>query len=153
MIKQLLFFVLFGLSITSAKAQLGYNNRAAIIEVIQEAYVDGFYNDGYIRAVELAIANDFTSIGVNTEKQTETKNVAEYLADVKKYQAEGKLPLPEEERVTVKYLKIDISGNAAQVKLQFYQNKKLQHIDFLSLYKFDEGWKILNLMHTPAEPH
>ena len=103
--------------------------------------------------MELAIANDFTSIGVNTEKQTETKNVTEYLADVKKYQAEGMFPVPEEDRVTVKYLKIDISGNAAQVKLQFFKHRKLQHIDFLSLYKFDEGWKILNLMITPAEPN
>ena len=117
--KYILFYLL---TFTFAlNAQPGYDDRSAIIEVIQEAYIDGFYNDGYIRAVELAIANDFTSIGVNTEKQTETKNVTEYLADVKKYQAEGMFPVPEEDRVTVPH----IGGNLLDFSLRPRQHLHL----------------------------
>jgi hypothetical protein len=45
--------------------------------------------------------------------------------------------------VSVKFLNIDVEGTAAVAKVEFYTGNTLRYIDFLSLYKFESGWKIV----------
>ncbi len=39
---------------------------------------------------------------------------------------------------------IDVTGTAAVAKLEFYVGKTLKYIDYMSLYKFGDEWKIVN---------
>ena len=50
------------------------------------------------------------------------------------------------EYTTVKFLFIDIAGNVAIAKIEFYEGKELNYIDYLSLIKFEDGWKIVSKM-------
>ena len=38
---------------------------------------------------------------------------------------------------------IDVSGQTAVVKLTVLQDGRLKYIDYLTLYKFDEGWRVI----------
>jgi len=56
----------------------------------------------------------------------------------------------QEEKGDLKITAVDISGNAASVKVvEVYDTTK--YIDYLSLLKFDGGWKIVNKIYV-AEP-
>jgi len=46
--------------------------------------------------------------------------------------------------VRVNLLAVNVSGKEASVKLEFYVADKLTYIDYLSLYKFEDGWKIVS---------
>ena len=133
-------------------AQSLKEHKAAIEEVIQEAYVDGLYNEGYLLSIEYSMADDFNQIGVNASEEVELKTLSAFLAELNEKKTKGEIPVDKYNEAKVKFLKIDISGRAAQVKLQFYEGGRPTHIDFLSLYRFKTGWKILNLMSTPNEP-
>ena len=56
----------------------------------------------------------------------------------------GQLP---ELETTAKYPMIDISGNAAVAKVELYRGGKQIFTDYLSLYKFDDGWKIVSKIY------
>ena len=44
----------------------------------------------------------------------------------------------------MKFLFIDIAGNVAVAKIEFYEGEELNYIDYLSLMKFEGGWKIVS---------
>lgn len=140
--KWILFLALTGLSwnVLSQK----YDNDAAIREVIQEAFVNGIYNEGYLRSVELSYSNAFQSIRLVDSERVEVETLADWITRVRENQAAGKYPVPDDQRVSVKYLKIDIIGTAANVEFNFMQGGKVRHTDFLALYKFNSGWRIVN---------
>lgn len=47
-------------------------------------------------------------------------------------------------RVTQKFDSVDITGNAAMVKMKIYEDSKHIYTDYFLLYKFDDGWKIVS---------
>jgi hypothetical protein len=54
---------------------------------------------------------------------------------------------PEEEKITCKYKSIDVTGNAAMAKIELYQKDKKLFTDYLQLYKFEEGWRIVSKIY------
>jgi hypothetical protein len=54
---------------------------------------------------------------------------------------------PEEEKITCKYKSIDVTGNAAMAKIELYQKDKKLFTDYLQLYKFDGGWRIVSKIY------
>lgn len=42
-----------------------------------------------------------------------------------------------------KFSEVDVSGNSAMVKLELYNEGEHVYTDYLSLLKFDDGWKIV----------
>jgi hypothetical protein len=71
-------------------------------------------------------------------------SITEWKAKVRTDLASGKLPRKEDEKVSVKFLNIDVSGNAAMAKFEFFVGQKLTFIDYQFLYKFGEQWKIVS---------
>ena len=47
------------------------------------------------------------------------------------------------EKVSFKFLMVDVVGNAGFAKIEFYKGDKLAYTDFLSLYRFKDGWKLV----------
>jgi hypothetical protein len=41
-------------------------------------------------------------------------------------------------------LSVDVTGNVAISKIEFYEGGKKKFIDYLSLIKFEDGWKIVS---------
>ena len=46
---------------------------------------------------------------------------------------------------------IDITGTAAIVKIELFKGGKQIYTDYLSLYKFEEGWRIVNKIYFKHE--
>jgi len=119
-------------------------DKEAIQKVIQSAYVDGLQNTGDIELVEAGFHPAFQLIGIGKGNTLWSYPIYNWVDDVKRKKIEGKFPRKEEEKVTVKFPMIDVTGTAAVAKLEFYVGKTLTYIDYMSLYKFGDDWKIVN---------
>ncbi len=56
-------------------------------------------------------------------------------------------PPKEDQVVTCKFPLIDVTGNAAMVKIELYKGGNMIFTDYLSLYKFEEGWEIVSKIY------
>lgn len=120
---------------------------AAIEEVILEAYVNGFLNDGIPRNIELGYSPEFKSVGMMEDGRTLVQTYEGLMARVKQSGANGQYPLQDQNRISVNYLKMEVVGAAATVKLELRQNNELLYTDMLGLYKFPTGWLIVNRIY------
>lgn len=119
--------------------------KEAIMEVIQTAYVEGLQNEGNIDKIDSGFHPDFRIMAIGKNNTMWSSSIQKWKEVTEEKKKEGKLPITDEKKLnSVKFAFIDVSGNAAVAKLEYYIGKKLSYIDYISLYKFDEGWKIVN---------
>jgi len=142
--KQLIIFTSLAILTSYANAQDIEAEKEQIKQVVQTAYVEGLQNEGDLQKIESGFHPDFNLLGIGEGDQMWKYPIAEWKANqVKKLEA-GELPLKGKKKVSVEFKQVDVTGTAAVVKLEFYVGKKLTYVDYLSLYKFDDGWKIVS---------
>jgi len=118
------------------------SEEAAIKTLVQTAYVDGLQNLGDLEQTKAGFHPDFVLLGLRDGALTRLP-IAEWIASAGKRKADGvKPPL-----TTCKFLTVDVTGSAASVKLELHQNDKRVFTDYLSLYKFPDGWKIVGKIY------
>ncbi|MEM9982845.1 MAG: nuclear transport factor 2 family protein, partial [Bacteroidota bacterium] len=107
---------------------------------------------GDVAAIRKGFHEQFTLLGRRENNQLRTLTRDEWIKIVEQKKEAGKYPPADAYKVKVEFLRIDIVEEVASVKLAFYEGEKLAYIDFLALYKFEEGWKIMNkVYHTMPE--
>ncbi|MDQ2179189.1 nuclear transport factor 2 family protein [Marinifilum sp. D714] len=121
--------------------------KEAIKNVIQTAYVDGLQNEGDLDKIDSGIHPDFRLIGIGKENSMWSLPIDKWKEKTKKKKADGKFPRTGDKKVSVKFENIDITGNAAVAKIQFFVGTKLTYVDYISLYKFPNGWKMVNKIY------
>jgi len=119
-------------------------DQQAIMDVVQTAYVEGLQNEGDLEKVDSGFHPGFELLGIGKGDQMWKLPIYNWKETTADAVEEGKKPRKEEELVRVNFLSVDVSGTAASVKLEFYVADKLTYIDYLSLYKFEDGWKIVS---------
>jgi hypothetical protein len=142
---RVVFFILFSFSVSFLNAQKA--DKIAIKAVIQSAYVDGLFNKGDTLAIQKGFHPSFRLLGQAEGGKMRELFIAEWIEIVKKRIADGAFPAKKEKEVTVKFLKIDVVENVAMVKLVFLVGGKKSYIDFISLYKYEDGWKLVNKVY------
>ena len=126
----------------AASPALAQSDEDAIKALIQSAYVDGLQNLVDLEKTKAGFHPDFVLLGLRDGKLTRLP-IAEWIASAEKRKAEGvKPPL-----TVCKFVTIDVTGSAASVKLELHQNEKRVFTDYLSLYKFPDGWKIVGKIY------
>ena len=130
----------------------GNNDQAdekdAIQTVIQTAYVDGLQNyRTSIDEIEAGFHPGFNLLGVNKANMLTKYPIYSWLESVKMRKEKYPQGRPEEEKITCQYKSIDVTGNAAMAKIELYQKEKKLFTDYLQLYKFEEGWKIVSKIY------
>jgi hypothetical protein len=120
------------------------DEQEAVKKVIQSAYVDGLINNADQKAIAEGFHEGFRLIGIGKGNSMWNYPIYNWAEDARLGKLEGKYPKKGDEKVTVKYLFVDVEGTAASVKLEFYVGKEKKYIDYLSLYKFEDGWKIVS---------
>lgn len=118
----------------------------AIKEVIQTAYVQGLQNEGNIEKIDAGIHSGFHLLGIGDGNEMWSLSIADWKAKTVKRLEAGELPR-KENLVSIKFLSVDITGTAAVAKIEFYVGEKLTYVDYISLYKFAEGWKMVNKIY------
>jgi hypothetical protein len=120
-------------------------DEAAIKAVILSAYRDGLCNVGDVELVKKGFHPEFRLLGIKDDALTILP-----IADWIKYTAEKKAAgkFPPANLVNMEFPLIDITGNAAMVKVKFLVGDKHVYTDYLSLFRFADGWMIVNKIYT-----
>lgn len=133
--------------VSSGFAQTLEEEQDAVKKVIQSAYVEGLQNEGDAAKIDAGFHPGFELVGIAKGDQIWKLPIYTWkeraLADV----ASGKKPKKAEETVTVNFLSVDVTGTAAVVKLEFLVAGVKKYVDYISLYKFESGWKIVNKIY------
>ena len=113
---------------------------AAVKTVIEEAYVKGIHIDQNIEAIRKGFHPAFTMFAFKDGEISKT-SIDEWISSIE----EGKKKNPNRPKVDTKheFVSVEVSGNAAVARLEMYKDGKHVFTDFMSLYKFADGWKIV----------
>ena len=143
------FVILFAFAILAITlhAEEKDKEKGAIKEVIQTAYIDGIQNLGNVEDIEEGFHPGFNLLGVDENNMLTKYPIYSWLESVKKRKEKNPEGKPEEEQITCKYNFIDVTGQAAMAKIELYQKEEKIFTDYLQLYKFDEGWRIVSKIY------
>jgi hypothetical protein len=128
------------------QAQETENEKKEIQNVIQTAYVDGLQNKGNVEDIVDGFHPGFNLLGVRDNMLTKFP-IYSWVQSFEQRKVSDPTPPTEEQKITCDYLLIDITGNAAMAKIQLNRNKELLFTDYLQLYKFNDGWKIVSKIY------
>ncbi len=141
-----LLIIIIGLAVLQVSAQDIAKEKEAIKKVIQTAYVEGLQNEGDLDKIDSGIHPGFNLIGIAENNEMWTLPIDDWKKRTEKKVEDGKLPR-KGDQVSVKFENIDITGTAAVAKIGFYVGKKKVYVDYISLYKFDKGWMMVNKIY------
>ena len=119
----------------------------AIKQVIQTSYVEGIQNEGDITKIDAGIHPEFKLLGIDNENGIWQLPISEWKEKVIERKKNGKLPRTGEDLISIKFLNVDVAGTAAVAKFEFYVGKQKKYVDYISLYKFEEGWKLVSKIY------
>lgn len=133
------FVFLFALFIT---VNLAYTQspEEAVKQVVTSAYIQGIHNNGPIEDIRTGFHPTFAMLRLmdNTVKPLP---IEDWIASIEKNRKEGKASTVKTEG---KFINVSVNGSAAQVQLELYREGKLIFTDYLLLYHFTEGWRIVS---------
>ena len=118
--------------------------QEAIQNVIQSAYVEGLQNEGDAVKIDAGFHPGFNLLGIGKGDNIWKLPIYTWKENALNDVKSGKKPKAGDDLVTVKFLRVDVTGTAAMGKLEFLVGGKPTYVDFISLYKFENGWKIVN---------
>ncbi len=121
-----------------------YSNSAAENEVktlIEKAYINGAFNDLDPAAMQAGFHEDFAIFSAKGEKISKYP-IKSWVESVKKRKASNDFD-PAKNKWEHKFVNVDITAGSATAKIELKKDGKLVYTDYLSLLKFDSGWKIV----------
>ncbi|MFO7576031.1 MAG: nuclear transport factor 2 family protein [Bacteroidales bacterium] len=140
--RNLLFITAIALLIGSSAFGQQDADKEAIMKVIKTGYVDGLQNFGDTEVTKKCFYPGFfiTNYNPATNQITHTP-IYNWIEGVERTKASGNIP---DRKITVEYDMIDVTGYTAMAKIRLIENEtKLLFTDYLLLYKFQDGWKIV----------
>ncbi len=143
--KKLMFVMILALLAITLLAGGSETERQAVVAVIESAYLNGIQNVGDVAAIQAGFHPEFALLGLENGQLWKLP-IAEWIARVEKKKAEGKYPPAE--KISFKYPLIDITGPAAMVKIDFFLGDRQIFTDYLLLYKFADGWKLVSKIYA-----
>ena len=118
--------------------------KELIKQVIQTAYVDGLCNNADEEAINKGFHPGFELLSAGKGNTMWKLPIYNWIDIAKEGKEKGNKYSFQNELTTVKFLFIDIAGNVAVAKIEFYEGEELNYIDYLSLIKFKDGWKLVS---------
>ena len=114
-----------------------YADEEAIKNLIVQAYVNGVFRDRDSLAVRAGFHPDFV-MSVQTDDGVIVATLDMWL------QRLGLDGTPAVEPVEYEFRSVDVTAGTAVVKLDIYQAEGHVYTDYLGLYRFADGWRIVN---------
>lgn len=143
--KTILLSMVILLSFSALLAQDEQTKEKELIkQVIQNAYVDGLCNNADEEAIKNGFHPGFELLSAGKGNSMWKLPIYNWIEIAKGGEAKGNKYSFQNEHTTVKYLFIDVTGNIAIAKIEFYEGENLNYIDYLSLMKFEDTWKIVS---------
>ncbi len=115
--------------------------KEAVKEVIEEAYIRGIHGNQDEETVRSGFHHDFAML-VLKDNTIEKVTVEEWLDRIEGMKADN--PELWAAETTHDFLLIDVAGNAAVAKLDVHKGATHFSTDYMLLYRFEEGWRIVS---------
>lgn len=115
-------------------------DEEAIKQVITTSYINGIQNGGSAEDIRKGFHPSFNMLRL-IDNDVKPLPIEEWITNLEKSKANNTPAPPKAEG---KFINIDITGTAAVVKLDLFRAGKRTFTDYLVLYKFTEGWKIVS---------
>jgi ketosteroid isomerase-like protein len=116
------------------------DSKAAVEAVVKTAYVDGVHAKGDAALMRQGFHPDFRMLVLRGGVMTQV-TLEEWIARLEKGDRERKTPRP---AIRHEFTSVDVTDDAAVVRLELYRDGKHTFTDYLSLYHFPDGWKIVS---------
>ncbi len=124
-----------------AAAQAAANDeKKAVQKVVEEAYVQGVHANPNGEAMRKGFHPDFIMFILDAG-QIKKVTRDEWIGRIEAAQAKSNTA--SKPAVKSDFPLVEVTGNAAIVKVEIHKDGKHIFSDYLSLYKFEEGWKII----------
>jgi hypothetical protein len=119
----------------------GWDSQAAVEKVIKSTYFNGAFNDLDTIAMEKGFHPDFAIFSAKGNELGKYP-IATWIKGIEKKKKDPNFD-QKKALMDCKIVKLDVTGGCASAKVELRKNGKLIYTDYLSLLKFDDGWKIV----------
>ncbi|HEY7410292.1 MAG TPA: nuclear transport factor 2 family protein [Vicinamibacteria bacterium] len=115
-------------------------DKEAVKAVVKAAYVDGVHAVGDPEAMRRGFHSGFNML-VLKDGQMSAVPIADWIARLEKAgsASQGK-PRP---AIKAEFTLVDVTGDAAVTRVEIFRAGRHVFTDYLSLYRFPDGWKIV----------
>lgn len=120
-------------------------DKKAIKDVIEQSYFEVVYGGKDLTELAKGFHEEFDMYVLydNRIDKRSLQKWTERLENVRARNAQAKKP-----QYAFEVKLIDVTGPTGFAKIEIYADGKLKYTDYLSLYKFKEGWKIIAKLFT-----
>lgn len=140
--KQLFVIILSLVLLLSFSSKLiGGEECDAVKKVINNAYFNGAFNDLDTESMKRGFHPDFAIFSAKGNELGKYP-IAIWIKRTEKRKKEPGFD-PAQVARDCKIVKLDVTGGCASAKVEIRKEGKLIYTDYLSLLKFDDGWKIV----------
>jgi hypothetical protein len=119
--------------------------KAEIEEVIEEAYLRGVHGDQDPERVKNGFHPEFAML-VLKDNQLEKVDVDGWLARVEGMKSTN--PQMWQSKTSCRFEIVDVTGYAAVAKLDVWKGKVPFSTDYMLLYRFAEGWRVVSKIYS-----
>ncbi len=112
----------------------------AVEAVVKTAYVDGVHAKGDPALMRQGFHPDFRMLALRGGVMTQV-TLEEWIARLEKGERERTKPRP---AIRHEFTSVDVTDDAAVVRVEIYRDGTHVFTDYLSLYRFPDGWKIVS---------
>jgi hypothetical protein len=120
---------------------MGNAEKEAVRQVIEEAYIRGIHGNQDEKTVNSGFHQDFAML-VLQDDTIDKVTVDEWLDRIETMKADN--PELWSAKTTHNFRLIDVTGYAAVAKLDVYKGATHFSTDYMLLYKFEDGWRIVS---------
>ena len=118
------------------------SEKDAVKALVLKSYVHGAFNELNPEAMKKGFHEDFAIFSAKGE-DIRKYPIAQWTEGVAKRKANGYDANDAKNKWEHKFANVDVTGDAAQVKIELHNQGKHVYTDYLSLLKFDSGWRIV----------
>ena len=116
----------------------------AVKKTIEDSYIRGVHMDRDVEAFNKGFHEDFTMFilqGQSIRKMSK----GEWARAIE--ESRKKDPSPPKHKTEWDFPMVDVTGDAAVAKVEVYRDGTQIFSDYMSLYRFDDGWKIVGKIY------
>ncbi len=135
--------LLGALNFVSSKNEVA---EAEIKQLVESAYVHGAFNELNPETMANGFHKDFAIFSAKGEELSRYE-IEDWVGSVKKRKGSEKFD-PKNNVWQHNFAIVDATGSSAIVKIELSNDGKHIYTDYLSLLKFDSGWKIVAKVYT-----
>ena len=120
--------------------------ESAVTSLIEKAYLHGAFNELNPDAMAAGFHEDFAIFSAKGESLSRYE-IADWIAGVKKRKSSPDFDASKNVW-DYKFASVDVTDGSAAVKVELSKDGKHIYTDYLSLLKFESGWKIVAKVYT-----